>query len=253
MKNILLYIILLFAFACHQPAEKSQLSGILAGAYTLQSASNNKVDKDTSFPTNNQVMIFTEKHYIYGTIAPDSTTLFGLGSYFYNDSTIIEKNIFNSSTLDSTFETKLRVARSPSSLIQIQGESDEVGKTFQKMPAAENSDLDGAWEQVSFENITGTDTSFVKNKQYKLYQGGHFMWIHRYPSDSIDKKFQTGYGFGVFSIKGNTITETITSSSYKEIIEVPVTLSFTLTGKDQLVLEFNEGISVTKETYRRMN
>lgn len=145
------------------------------------------------------------------------------------------------------------MSRSPSSLTQIQEAPYGVSQTFKKMPGSKSSEIDGAWELVRFENITGADTSIIQNKQYKVYQDGHLLWVHRYPSHSVNKQFQTGYGFGLFSIKDNTITETITSSNYKEIIEAPVTVSFNLVDKDQLLLESGDGISITKETYRRVN
>lgn len=259
MKNILLPLIMLSVMACNQHVPESKLPNTMAGVYSLQSISYKADHLDTSFPTESQVKIFTDKHYIYGGTRPDSTTFFGFGSYFFTDSTIIEKNIFNSYALDSVSEINLKVSRSLSAYTQIQhsvlmqGLPYDVSETYKIMPGAKTSDLDGAWELVSFENITGPDTITIKNKQYKAYQGGHFMWIHRYSSDFPNKQFQSGYGFGVFNIKDKIITETITSSNYKEIIEVPISVSFSMIGNDKLLLRFNDGNSVTTETYHRVN
>lgn len=259
MRNILFFIILLLVSACHQPDSESKLPGTIAGVYTLESASYKKESRDSASHVSNRVKIYTGKHYIYGSTGPDSTATFGFGSYILTDSAIIEKNIFNSSSQDSAFETTFSITRSPSAFIQfkngasMQGVPYVLSETYKKISGSAPSDLDGAWEQVSFVNITGADTTVIKNKQYKVYQGGHFMWIHRYPSASANKTFQTGYGFGIFTIKDKTITETITSSNYNEIIEAPVTVSFSLTGNNQLVLVFTEDNSVTTEIYRKLN
>ncbi len=231
----------------------------MAGVYNLESASYKRDSRDSASPVSNRVKIYTGKHYIYGSTRPDSAASFGFGTYALMDSVISEKNIFNSSALDSAFEKTFSIKRSPSAFTQIelggstQGVPYVLSETYKKTPGSASSDLDGAWEQISFVNITGTDTTIIKNKQYKVYQGGHFMWVHRYPSASANKPFQTGYGFGIFTIKDKTITETITASNYTEIIEAPVTISFSLTGNNQLVLVFTEGNSVTTETYRKLN
>jgi hypothetical protein len=106
MRNIFILPIILSAIACKQLAPNSKIPNTIAGAYTLRSISYKADNLDTSFPAENQMKIFTDKHYIYGGTGPDATTFFGFGSYQLNDSTIIEKNIFHSSALDSYWKQK---------------------------------------------------------------------------------------------------------------------------------------------------
>jgi hypothetical protein len=75
------------------------------------------------------------------------------------------------------------------------------------------------------------------------------MWIHRHLSDSPNNISNRVWPRRF--ITGKIITETITSSNYKEIIEVPITFVHP-NGNDELLLQFNDGTS-HKETYHRLN
>jgi hypothetical protein len=259
MSKSLFFCIICMALACAQPAVETTLPDNMAGIYTLESISYKGGEMDTSFAAENQVKIYTDKYYMYGTTRADSSAFFGFGTYAIKDSTIVEKSIYNSVALDTSSETTVKISRSPSGYTQLQkgvkmqGTAYDVGETYKMIPMGSATELDGVWEQVSFINIIGTDTTIIRNRQFKIYQGRHFMWIHRYPADSANQKFNKGYGFGTFTIKDNSISEILTASNYKEIINAPITVSYTLNGTDELFLTFNDGNSITTETYRRLN
>jgi hypothetical protein len=214
---------------------------------------------DTSFPAQNQFKIYTDKYYMYGTTRPDSSAFFGFGTYQFNDTIVLEKSVFNSYASDSASETILKITKLDTgykqtiSGIMMQGTAYDVGETYRVLKESESSDLDGVWEQNSFANITGSDTTVIRNKQFKIYKGGHFMWIHYYPAGNRDSSYKKGYGYGRFTVKNNTVTEILSASNYPEIIGAPITVSYELNNNDELLLIFNNGISVTTETYKRRN
>lgn len=257
------YIVAISAFAiliaCNRPVTETQINGTMSGVYELRSISYKGGNMDTSFPAENQYKIYTDKHYIYGTTRPDSSAFFGFGTYQVKDTVVLEQSIFNSYALDSASETILKITKIDSgykqniSGIMMQGTAYEVGETYRSLKEAGKSDLDGVWEQTSFVNITGSDTTTIRNKQFKIYKGGHFMWIHYYPAGNRDTSYRKGYGYGRFTIKNHTVTEILLASNYREIIGAPITVSYELNKDDELLLTFNDGMSVTTETYKRRN
>lgn len=257
MKYLLFTALAVLVFSCSETGTVNTKG--MSGIYELRSISYKGEDMDTSFPAQDQVKIYTDKYYMYGTTRPDSSAFFGLGSYVFNDSVIVEKNIYNSYALDTASQQSLKISRSDTGYSQIQpgvmmqGNTYEVGETYRTQPETEATELDGVWELVSFRNITGSDTTVIPNKQFKIYKQGHFMWIHRYPSDPSGLKFNKGYGYGKFMVNKNTVSETITASNYPELIGTPITINYELDGNNELSLIFNEGNSTTTETYRRLN
>ncbi len=259
MKYFLFTILALLMFSCSETVKENGGDEGMSGIYELRSISYKGGDMDTSFPAQDQVKIYTDEYYMYGTTRPDSSAFFGFGSYVFNDSSIVEQSIYNSHALDSSSQTNLKISRSDTGYSQIQpgvmmqGNIYEVGETYKILEETEATELDGIWELVSFSNITGSDTTVIPNKQFKIYKGGHFMWIHRYPADPSGQKFNSGYGYGTFIVKKNTVTETITASNYPELIESPITVNYELNGNNELLLIFDDGNSTTTETYRRLN
>jgi hypothetical protein len=259
MKFFLFITLAFFMFSCSETVKDAGGNVGMSGVYELRTISYKGVDMDTSFPALKQLKIYTDKYYIYGTTRPDSSAFFGFGSYVFNDSSIVERSIYNSYALDSAFQTKLKISRSDSGYSQIQagvmmqGNAYEAGETYRTLPETEATELDGVWELVNISSITGSDTTVFPNKQFKIYKGGHFMWIHRYPTDPAAQKFNTGYGYGKFIMNKNTLTETITVSNYPDLIETPITVNYKLNGTNALSLILDDGNSTTTETYRRLN
>jgi hypothetical protein len=259
MKYSLFTTLTFLMFSCSETAKNTGGNEGMSGVYELSTISYKGADMDTSFPAQNQVKIYTEKYYMYGATRPDSSAFFGFGSYVFNDSSIVEQSVYNSYALDSVSQTNLKISRSDTGYSQMQpgvmmqGNTYEVEETYRTQPETEATELDGVWELVSFSNITGTDTTIIPNKQFKIYKGGQFMWIHRYPTDPSGLKFNKGYGYGKFMVNKNTVTETIIVSNYPELIETPITVNFKLKGSNELSLIFDDGNSTTTETYTRLN
>ncbi|HSF45046.1 MAG TPA: hypothetical protein VLA58_03520 [Chitinophagaceae bacterium] len=255
----LLSISVLIIMACNRPVTETQMNGTMSGIYELRSISYKGGTMDTSFPAANQVKIYTDKYYMYGTTRPDSSAFFGFGTYLFNDTSVLEQSIFNSYALDSSSETILKITKLDTGYKQtesgviMQGEAYEVGETYRALPESAASELDGVWEQIAFVNIAGRDTTVIRNKQFKIYKGGHFMWIHYYPAGTRESGFKKGYGFGRFTLKDNTVTEIISASNYREIIGAPISVNYTLNRDNELLLTFDDGVSVTTETYKRRN
>jgi hypothetical protein len=259
MKYFLIIPLVFLIFSCNEPVKNAGENEAMSGVYELRTIAYKGGDMDTVFPAQKQIKLYTEKYYMYSTIRPDSTALFGFGSYAFNDSSITEQSIYNSNSLDSASESSLNISRSDTGFTQIlpgvmiQGNVYEAGETYRTLPETEATDLDGVWELISFINITGSDTTAIPNKQFKIYKGGHFMWIHHYPTDPSGRAFNNGYGYGKFMVNQNTVMETITFSNYPEVIETPITVNFKLKDNNELSLTFDDGNSITTETYRRLN
>jgi hypothetical protein len=259
MKYVLAISTFAILIACNRQVTETQMNETMSGVYELRSISYKGENMDTSFPAENQVKIYTDKYYMYGTTRPDSSAFFGFGTYQFNDSVVLEQSVFNSYALDSASETILKITKLDSgykqtiSGIMMQGTDYDVEETYRPLKEAGNSDLDGVWEQTSFVNITGSDTTVIRNKQFKIYKGGHFMWIHYYPAGNRDSSYRKGYGYGRFTIKNNTVTEILSASNYREIIGAPISVNYRLNNDKELLLTFNDGVSVTTETYKRRN
>jgi hypothetical protein len=259
MKYFLAISVFTFIIACNRPVTETQMNESMSGIYELRSISYKGGNMDTSIPAQNQIKIYTEKYYMYGTTRPDSSAFFGFGTYQFNDTTVLEQNVFNSDALDSASERPLKITRTDTGYKQtlsglvMQGTPHDVVETYRILKESGSSDLDGVWEQTSFVNTTGGDTTVIRNKQFKIYRGGHFMWIHYYPAVNRDSSYKKGYGYGRFTVKNNTVTEILSASNYREIIGSPITVSYELNKDDELLLTFNDGISVTTETYKRRN
>jgi hypothetical protein len=259
MKYFLFTTLAFLMFSCSETGKDAGGNEGMSGVYELRSISYKGADMDTSFPAQQQVKIYTDKYYMYVTTRPDSSAFFGFGSYVFYDSSVVEQSIYNSYALDSASQTNLKISRSDSGYSQIQpgvmmqGNTYEAGETYRSLPETEATELDGVWELVNISNITGSDTTVFPNKQFKIYKGGHFIWIHRYPTDPSAQKFNTGYGYGKYMVNKKTVTETITVSNYPDLIEFPITLNYELNGNNELSLIINDGNSTTTETYRRLN
>jgi hypothetical protein len=249
----------LFFIACNRPVTETQMNKSMSGVYELRSISYKGGNMDTSFPAQNQFKIYADKYYMYGTTRPDSSAFFGFGTYQLNDTIVLEQNVFNSYALDSASEAILKITKTDTgykqtiSGIMMQGTTYDVGETYRLINESGTSDLDGVWEQTSFVNITGSDTTVIRNKQFKIYKGGYFMWIHYYPTDNQDSSYRKGYGYGRFTLKDNTVTEILSASNYREIIGAPISVNYRLNNDKELMLTYNDGISVTTETYKRRN
>lgn len=259
MKKILIVAALLscMIFGCKKKEKVSQ-----AGVYKLEKQMASGAGKDTIYKRA-QYKIYTDKYFIYAGMAPDSSVGFGVGSYNLDTgSRIVERNIYSSGYLDSSKSFNLTVTRTDSGYSQIipdiavvKGVKYQLKEEYAKIPANDTSVLDGLWKLDKTFWVKGKDTTKGNETQFKLFWGGHFMFVHRYPIDQAGKaSFKNGFGFGTFSFKSDTLTEEDDMSSHSALVGRKFGIKITMKGKDEYsqVIDDPKAGEQTTEIYRRV-
>ncbi|HVV55406.1 MAG TPA: hypothetical protein VHC47_08785, partial [Mucilaginibacter sp.] len=162
-----------------------------------------------------QVKIFTDRYFAYAGMAPDSSVGFGVGRYQLDTGNrIIEYNIYSSRALDSTQIFHIKMTRTDSGYTQVIPDLATVGgvkysetEVYSKVPSASTSKIDGLWLLDSAYSVKGKDTTVEHEVQYKIYWGGHFLFVHRYRVIPQSPVFKNGFGYGTFSLENDTLSE----------------------------------------------
>jgi hypothetical protein len=107
MKKILIYAALLscLILGCKKKEKSSEPSQ--AGVYELEKQVLSRGGKDSTIKRT-QIKIYTDRHYMYASIVPDSSVGFGVGTYTLDSANkITERSIYSSRALDSSITSKL--------------------------------------------------------------------------------------------------------------------------------------------------
>ena len=260
MKKILVLTVALLScliFGCKKKEKVSQ-----AGIYQLEKQMVSGGGKDTLY-SRKQFKIYTGRYFMYASMAPDSSVGFGAGSYTLDTGNrIIERNIYSSGYLDSSKSFNVNIiSRTDSSYSQaipdiavIKGVSYKLTENYGRVPSADTSVLDGLWKLDRTYWVKGKDTTRSNETQFKIFWGGHFMFVHRYPLDQAVTKFKNGFGYGTFSFKRDTLTEEDEMSSHSVLVGRKFAIKITLNGKDEYsqVINDPEANVQTTEIYRRV-
>jgi hypothetical protein len=258
MKKILVYAAMLSCIigGCKQAKKAS-----LAGVYKLEKQMASGGGKDTVYKRA-QVKIYTNEHFMYAGMAPDSSVGFGVGSYKADTGIrIIEDNIYSSGALDSTKTFNVDVTYTDKGynqvipdLIVVHGVKYKLKEDYSKLPAADTSVLDGVWKLDKTFWVKGKDTTREKETQYKIFWGGHFMFIHRYPLDAAATKYKNGFGYGNFSLKDGMLNEEDEMSSHTMLLNRKFAIQITFNGPDEYSQVINDSKSdiQTTEIYKRL-
>lgn len=237
MKKILyaLTAIIFLSVACKSKStEDSQV-----GVYKMDKLSLDDGKTDTTYSDPHQVKFYTATHYVYANFNDDSTASFGTGTYQKNANVITETNLYNSGGNDSANNFILNITKTKTGYIQVipsmlmQGVSYKMSETYSSVGTDMTSDLDGLWKQTSNMVISGKDTTIGVGAQYKIYQGGHFLYINRYPTDSTNSTYKTGCGFGTFTYSNGLSTETNSMSTFSSQVGVAIPIKITFNTKDE--------------------
>lgn len=223
MKNVFCLLVLTsFIASCNQePKTASQV-----GVYKMEKALINDGIKDTSLLAsdgNTQYKIYTPSAYFYIAIGKDSSVGFGLGTYTQHINKISEANIYNGGTLDTASTAILEITRNEKGYSQLIPEFLVSGKKYKwteeytSIASNGESSLNGVWHQTKNIEINGKDSVDRTYNEYKVFQGGHFMWAARYLVDSSKNKFSNIVGMGTFTLNNDSLTENLEMSSMKGI------------------------------------
>ncbi len=217
--------------------------------------------KDTVY-ARTQIKIFTDNYFAYAGMAPDSSVGFGVGTYKTDTGNrIVENNIYSSAALDSPKSFKLLIKSADSGYTQVipavqtlRGVKYDETEVYHKLSSVDTSMLDGVWKLDAAYTVKGKDTVKEKETQYKAFWGGHFMFVHRYPLDAAATKYKNGFGYGDFSLKTDTLTESEQLTSHATLMGRTYSIKITFKDKD----EYSQVITDAKtneqsvEIYKRM-
>ncbi|HVS93135.1 MAG TPA: hypothetical protein VHE59_13925 [Mucilaginibacter sp.] len=256
MKRILTFATLLsFMYvACKHTEKISQ-----AGVYKLDKLTVSGGGKDTVY-ARTQMKIYTPSYFAYFSFAPDSSVGFGVGSYRLDTGNqIIEYNVYSSRALDSTQIFHVRMNRAASGYTQtislgtLRGvKYDEIEK-YSKVASSGTSKMDGLWKLDSSYIVKNTGITNQKEVQYKIFWGGHFMFVHRYPLNN-GAVFKNGFGYGTFSLKNDTLSEEEDITSHAILLNHQFAIKIDFRGNDeykQVITDPKTG-DKSVEVYKRM-
>lgn len=209
---------------------------------------------------NTQYKMYTPDSYFFIYQAKDSSVGFGLGSYTFADGKVVETNIFNTNTLDSTQVANLEIAQTEKGYTQtipeltLNGKKWNLKETYTSIAASGTSALDGVWHQTKSINVTGQDSVVNTYNEYKIYHAGHFMWAARFLGDTTSTTYTKAIGQGTFTLNNNDLTEDLTFTSNKAWAgkyNIPVTFNGTDEFTQTIVDTINKVTSI--KTYKRVS
>jgi hypothetical protein len=258
MKRILIYTALISCvlLGCKKKEKLSQ-----AGVYKLEKQTVSGGGKDSTYERT-QNKIYTDHHFMYAGMTPDSSIGFGVGNYSLDTgNTVVEHRFYTSSTLDSERTFRLRItpkeggySQTIPSMAVIKGVKYDLNEDYSKLSKGDSSVLDGLWKMDKAYTVKGKDTTKQEITKYEMFWTGYFMFIHRYSIDQKANTFNYGYGFGSCSFKDNVLTEEFQTSNNTAMPGKKVMINVTLNGSDLLtqVTTDPKDNSQTVEIYRKI-
>ena len=119
---------------------------------------------------------------------------------------------------------------------------------------SDTSKVDGLWKLAEAYTIKGKDTTKLSETQFKAFWGGHFMFIHRYPLDKASTRFKNGFGYGEFTLRNDTLSESEKVSSHAALVGRTFAIKINFKGDDeysQIITDSKTG-EQSVEIYRRL-
>lgn len=258
MRKILAFAALLACifFAC----QKKQKEASQPGVYKMDKLTVSSGGKDSVY-ARTQMKIYTDSHFAYASMAPDSSVGFGVGSYKADTgNNIIETSIYSSASLDSPQTFHISLTRQDSGYTQVlpltspKGVKYTVTEVYTRLPAGTASKLDGVWKLDEAYIVKGKDTTKHGSNQYKAFWSGHFMFVHRYALDNTNTAFKNGFGYGEFSLRNDTLSESEQVTSHATLRGRSFAIKINFKGDDeysQVITDAKTG-DQSVEIYRRL-
>ena len=240
MKKILIAVVL---FSCIVSGCKKVKRLSYQGVFKLEKQTISGGKKDTTW-IREQMKIYTDRNYIYAGIAADSSLRMGIGSYELDSGNRIdEHNIFNNKALDSTQIFVVSITQTNKGFTgnvpdwsHLNGTQYKLTEEYTKVPLAGRSILDGAWNLDKMYHVKGKDTSIQQETKFKVFWGGHYMFIHRYPVNAVGSQYKDGFRYGMFELRNNVLHE-------KETMGVPF---------DRADRDLNSKVIINKKEYTQV-
>jgi hypothetical protein len=162
--------------------------------------------------------------------------------------------------LDSTDIFHLAVSRKDSGYTQVlplhtgNGTQYTVKEVYTQLPPGPTSKIDGVWKLDKAYIAKGKDTAKLSEIQFKAFWGGHFMFIHRYPVDNANTRYKNGFGYGDFTLKNDTLSETENLTSHPTLMGRTFAIKISFTGDNeysQIITDAKTG-DKSVEIYRKL-
>ncbi len=247
-KNIFLGFALTALLASCSEAPKTES---IVGVYSMDQAVVSDGTTETvnlASEGNTQFKLYTPEAYFFIYQGKDSSVGFGVGTYTFADGKIVETNIFNTNTLDSTQVANLDIVQSEKGYTQtipefmMNGKKWSLKETYTSIAATGTSALDGVWHQTKSINVTGQDSVVNTYNEYKVFHAGHFMWAARALENATSTNYMKEVGQGTFTLNNNDLTENLTFCSNKA-----------WTGKYSIPVSFNGADEFTQTIVDTVN
>jgi len=258
MKRIIIYAALSIGIFIGCKSTKKQLTQ--PGVYKMDKLTVSGGGKDTVYPRT-QIKIYTDDHFAYASLAPDSSVGFGVGSYHLDTGNHIEEiNIYSSRVLDSTAIYNVAYTRKDSTYAQklkmpsASGAVYTMTEAYTQLPATGTSKIDGLWKLDKAYIVKGKDTTKQGETQFKAFWGGHFLFVHRYPVANNAAKYKNGFGYGEFSLKNDTLSETEQITSHSTLMGRTFSIKINFKSDDEYsqVITDNQTGEQSVEIYIRL-
>jgi hypothetical protein len=240
--------------------KSSKKQSTQAGVYKTDKITVSVGGKDSVY-ARTQMKIYTDNCFAYASLAPDSSVGFGVGYYKLDTGNhVIENNVYSSRVLDSTDIFHLAVSRKDSGYTQVlplhtgNGTQYTVKEVYTQLPPGPTSKIDGVWKLDKAYIAKGKDTAKLSEIQFKAFWGGHFMFIHRYPVDNANTRYKNGFGYGDFTLKNDTLSETENLTSHPTLMGRTFAIKISFTGDNeysQIITDAKTG-DKSVEIYRKL-
>jgi hypothetical protein len=199
----------------------------ITGWYTMQSQVFTANGVENSIDRAEQRKVYTDEYYAFTNMREDTTSSFGFGYYTFDGSKLVEHNIFSTGLLDTARSFNLLIEPHEAGYkqiipeIMIAGVPNRLVEDYYKINFNSTSEIDGVWKLNEYISITNGDTLRFKRDQYKIFQGGYFMFVQSF-LDPLTNAPKKGFGFGDFKLEQNEIIETNVFCSYPSVRGVPM-------------------------------
>jgi hypothetical protein len=217
---------------------------------------------DDSVYKKTQIKIYTDHQFIYAGMTPDSAVGFGVGNYKPDTgSRLIENEFYSSYRLDTSRAFNVDISLTDKGYNQkipaiatLKGVKYDLMEDYSKMPSGDTTKLDGLWKMSKSIMVKGKDTVKKEVTQYKIFQGGHFLFAGRYLVDKTTNKFKNNFGYGSSSLNGSDLVEDNTIASDASALKHKFNIKIAFSGDN----EYTQVISDAKnnqqsiETYVRI-
>lgn len=255
--------LLIIIFSCKNNGKDDDTGAFkIPGTYSMLTQSIKGDITDTAFTNIEQLKIFTNNYMMYANVRQkDSISSFGIGTYTFNNDTLIENVIYTSSDTASNEEPRsyiLVIEKTQSGFKQyihnfMSGtEKVTLTESYSANEKAPTTPLDGTWKLINKYQINGSDTTELIETQYKVYFQGHCIWGTTY-RDAKNIK-HTGIGFGKFVMEGtNKVKESMRASTFSGVRAHDFEIDIEMDGKDKFTQVItNADGTKGMEIYERM-